>query len=102
MSENEVIIGNITTIIMFVFSTLGGGAIIDSLGGTSQVAIVIGAVIGLTFSIVNAYYPNFFKFLNNNRQNIKTIADCVSHENCQCEMESDVIEEDEEVIEDEI
>lgn len=99
MSDNEVIIGNITTIIMFVFSACGGGAIINSLGGTSQVAIVVGAIVGLAYSLLNAYYPNFFKFLNNNRRNIQTIADCVSHD-CQCEVESDVVEEESDVVED--
>lgn len=85
MSENEVIIGNLTTIIMFVFSACGGGAIIDALGGTSQTAIVIGAILGLAFSIINAYYPNFFKFLNNNHRNIENIANCISdEETCDC------------------
>ena len=102
MKDNEVIIGNITTIIMFVFSACGGGAIINSLGGTSQVAIVVGAIVGLAYSLLNAYYPNFFKFLNNNRRNIQTIADCVSYDNCecQCEEESDVVEEESDVVED--
>ena len=47
MSERDIIIGNLTTILMFVFSTIGGGAIINWLGGTSQAVIVIGAIIGL-------------------------------------------------------
>jgi len=103
MSENEVIIGNVTTIIMFVFSTLGGGAIIESLGGTSQVAIVVGAIVGLAFSFVNAYYPNFFKFLNNNRKTIKELADSIPQEECQCKSfeEIEEIEDDDEEIDSE-
>ena len=103
MSENEVIIGNVTTIIMFVFSTLGGGAIIESLGGTSQVAIVVGAIVGLAFSFVNAYYPNFFKFLNNNRRTIKELADSIPQEECQCKSleEIEEIEDDDEEIDSE-
>ena len=101
MSENEVIIGNLTTIIMFVFSACGGGAIIDALGGTSQTAIVIGAILGLIFSYINAYYPNFLKFLNNHKREINDVASCVNHE-CDCNnlveeevVENNVIEEDE-------
>lgn len=90
MSEREVIIGNLTTIIMFIFSACGGGAIIETLGGTSQVAIIVGAILGLAFSIINAYFPNFFGFLNNNRKNIQDIADAVSKcDNCDCIEETD-------------
>lgn len=109
MSDNEVIIGNLTTIIMFLFSACGGGAIINSLGGTSQVAIVVGAIVGLAYSLLNAYYPNFFKFLNNNRENIQTIADCVSHDECKCkkvvEEKLELVKEepvDEEIVEEEV
>lgn len=85
MSEKEVIIGNLTTIIMFIFSTVGGGAIVESLGGTSQTAIFIGAILGLAYSIINAYYPNFFGFLKNNKRNIQDIADVISKcDNCDC------------------
>lgn len=81
MDESNVIIGNLTTIIMFVFSTIGGGAIIKWLGGTSQAMVLIGACIGLAYSIVNAYFPNHLKILNNNKDNIENIANCVCNEN---------------------
>lgn len=76
MNDKEAIIGNLTTILMFVFSTVGGGAIVEALGGTSQTAIVIGAILGLAYSILNAYFPNKMKWLNNNKD-IETIANCV-------------------------
>ena len=79
MSDNEVIIGNLTTILMFVFGTFGGGAIIDTLGGTSQAAIIIGAILGLVFSFVNAYFPNHFAWLNNNGKEICDVAEAVSN-----------------------
>ena len=82
MSDNEIIVGNLTTIIMFVFSACGGGAIIDALGGTSQTAIFIGAVIGLAYAFVNAYFPNHFSWLNNNKKDISDIADTLSKCNC--------------------
>ena len=105
MSENEVIIGNLTTIIMFVFSACGGGAIIDALGGTSQTAIVIGAILGLIFSYINAYYPNFFKFLNNHEREINDVASCVNKHECGCNEagEEEVIENsvvDNEIVDD--
>lgn len=87
--EREIIIGNLTTILMFVFATFGGGAIINALGGTSQATILIGAILGLGYSILNAYYPNHLKLLNNNKQNIEDIANSVSnmkHE-CNCDDE---------------
>ena len=55
---------------MYILSTLGGGAIIESLGGESQAVIVIGALLGLAYAILNSYYPNNFKFLNNNKKEI--------------------------------
>lgn len=88
MSEKDVIIGNLTTIIMFVLSALGGGAIIEALGGTSQTAIVIGALLGLGYSILNAYFPNQFKFLNNHRKEINDISECVCNQT-DSEYESD-------------
>jgi len=101
MSENEVIIGNLTTIIMFVFSACGGGAIIDALGGTSQASIIIGMILGLAFSIINAYYPNFFKFLNNHKRDIETVTNCISDEEHKCTCKSDEVVEDEEDVVDE-
>ena len=79
MDDSAIIIGNLTTILMFVFSAIGGGAIIEMLGGTSQAAIIIGAVIGLGYSILNAYYPNHLKILNNNRDVIENVATSVSN-----------------------
>ena len=106
MSERDVIIGNLTTIIMFVFSTIGGGAIVNWLGGTSQATIFIGACCGLIYSIINAYFPNYLKFLNNNKEDIENIANCVCNkEECGgVEEVEDSIESDEtfEDIEDEI
>ena len=89
MSERDIIIGNLTTILMFVFSTVGGGAIINWLGGTSQAVIIIGACCGLGYSILNAYFPNYLKILNNNKQNIETIANCVCEENEECTCNED-------------
>lgn len=79
MNDSEIIIGNLTTILMFVFSTFGGGAIIAALGGTSQAAIVIGAILGLAYSFINAYFPNHLAWLNNNRKAIDDVADAVSN-----------------------
>lgn len=84
MSDKEVIIGNLTTIIMFIFSTCGGAGIINSLGGTSQTAILVGAVLGLIFSFINAYYPNFFGFLNNNKNAIESVANSINQCDCDC------------------
>ena len=86
MNDKEAIIGNLTTILMFVFSTIGGGAIIESLGGTSQTAILIGAILGLAYSIINAYFPNKFAWLKNNTNEIQTIADAIPKE-CNCDIE---------------
>lgn len=77
MSERDIIIGNLTTILMFVFSTIGGGAIINWLGGASQAGIVIGACLGLGYSILNAYFPNHLKILKNNRKSIEEVADSI-------------------------
>lgn len=108
MSERDVIIGNLTTILMFVFSTIGGGAIINWLGGTSQAGIVIGACLGLGYSILNAYFPNYLKILNNNKKDIENVANIVGHdqevkesqdvqkvEDCICDEDGCVCEEDE-------
>lgn len=67
MQSKDEIIGNLTTIIMYILSTLGGGAIIEALGGESQAVIVIGALLGLAYAILNSYYPNNFKFLKNDK-----------------------------------
>lgn len=88
MSERDIIIGNLTTIIMFVFSTVGGGAIVNWLGGTSQAVIIIGAIIGLAYSIINAYFPNYMKWLGNNKDNIETIANNVPKSDCECSKEN--------------
>lgn len=84
MVQNEELIGNLTTIVMFVFSACGGGAIIESLGGTSQTAILVGAIIGLGYSILNAYFPNHLSILGNNKQNIKDIANSLPKEDEEC------------------
>ena len=90
MSERDIIIGNLTIILMFVFSTIGGGAIINWLGGTSQAVIVIGAIIGLGYSILNAYFPNHLNFLNNNAESIEKVADGIcDDEECMCEIEDE-------------
>ncbi len=65
---NDELIGNLTTIIMYILSTLGGGAIIETLGGESQSAVIIGALLGLVYAIINSYYPNNFKILGNATQ----------------------------------
>lgn len=75
VNERDIIIGNLTTILMFVFSAIGGGAIIDMLGGTSQASIIIGACLGVGYAIINAYFPNHLGWLNNKIT-----------ENCNCEM----------------
>ena len=85
VEERDIIIGNLTTILMFVFSTIGGGAIINWLGGTSQAMVLIGALLGLGYSILNAYFPNYLKILKNNNRYIGKIASCVSHKECDCE-----------------
>ena len=97
MSEREIIIGNLTTIIMFVFSTIGGGAIVNWLGGTSQAGILIGAILGLLYSIINAYFPNHMKWLKNNKDNISSVANTIPEsETCECsEEECTCSEEDE-------
>lgn len=90
MSEREVIIGNMTTILMFVFSTIGGGAIVNWLGGTSQATIFVGACCGLIYSIINAYFPNYLKILNNNKNDV---------EFCSCDKEEyDSVEEADESV----
>ena len=89
MEDYEATIGNLTTILMFVFSTVGGGAIIESLGGTSQTAILIGAILGLAYSILNAYFPNKLKILNNNKDDIQNIADSIPKSECNCSKEID-------------
>lgn len=94
VSEKEILIGNSTTILMFVFSAFGGGAIIDWLGGTSQASIIIGACLGVGYAIVNAYFPNYFDWLNNNVP--KT-------QNCECSGLEDSFEKElEEISEEEI
>lgn len=86
MNERDVIIGNLTTILMFVFSTVGGGAIINWLGGTSQAAIIIGACLGLGYAILNAYFPNHMKWLKNNKESIDTIAENIpKSDECVCD-----------------
>ena len=90
ISEKEIIIGNLTTILMFVFSAVGGGAIIDVLGGTSQASILIGAILGLAYAILNAYFPNHLKILNNNKNIIEDVAESISeNEDCECSEEED-------------
>lgn len=90
MEEKDVIIGNMTTILMFVFSTVGGGAIVNMLGGTSQATIFIGACVGFAYSIINAYFPNCLEIFNNNDK-----------KSCTCEINNEPID-DEEVIEEEV
>lgn len=80
MDEREIIIGNLTTILMFVFSTIGGGAIINWLGGTSQAVILVGACVGLGYSVLNAYFPNHLSFLKNNEKDIETLANNIPYE----------------------
>ena len=87
IDEREIIIGNLTTILMFVFSAIGGGAIIETLGGTSQASILIGAILGLGYAILNAYFPNHLNILNNNKDIIQDVADSVSEEECECDEE---------------
>ena len=75
---------------MFVFCTFGGGAIIESLGGTSQTAILIGAILGLGYSILNAYFPNHLKIFKNNKENIENIANAIpTCEDCNCTDENE-------------
>ena len=94
MNDRDIIIGNLTTIIMFVFATFGGGAIVNWLGGTSQASILIGAILGLGYSIVNAYFPNHMKWLKNNKD-IDTIANNLPKiDDCVCEEEDCVCSED--------
>lgn len=89
MNDRDVIIGNLTTILMFVFSTIGGGAIINVLGGTSQASIIIGACVGLAYSIINAYFPNYLKIFNNDNRT-----------DCSCEIPNEIVEFDGELDED--
>ena len=89
MSEREIIIGNLTTILMFVFSTIGGGAIINWLGGSSQAVIIIGACLGLGYSILNAYFPNHLDILNNNKKVIEDVSECVCNPEYECDCNED-------------
>lgn len=90
VTEKEIIIGNLTTVLMFVFSAVGGGAIIDVLGGTSQASILIGAILGLAYAFLNAYFPNYLKILNNNKEIIEDVAESISEkEDCECSEEED-------------
>lgn len=97
MDEYEKMIGNWTTIIMIMFSTCGGGAIIDVLGGSSQAAIFIGAVLGLIFSIVNAYFPDKLKILNNHNNSTCTCKPSTED----VEVEDDSVESSDDEMEDE-
>ena len=72
-------IGNITTIIKILSMTLSGW-IITSLAAQGYnlgvdavtLASVIGAVIGLLLSYLDAKYPNTFKWLGNATQTLET------------------------------
>lgn len=64
--DQQIIIGNLSTLIKLVLTTVGGSALVGYLGGDTQLTLFAGAVAGIIVGIVDAYYPNFMKIFRNN------------------------------------
>ena len=64
--DQQIIIGNLSTLIKIVLTTVGGSALGGYLGGDTQLTLFAGAIAGIIVGIVDAYYPNFMKIFKNN------------------------------------
>lgn len=64
--DQQIIIGNLSTLIKIVLTTVGGSALSGYLGGDTQLSLFAGAIAGIIVGIVDAYYPNFMKIFRNN------------------------------------
>lgn len=64
--DQQIIIGNLSTLIKIVLTTVGGSALAGYLGGDTQLTLFAGAIAGIIVGIVDAYYPNFMKIFRNN------------------------------------
>ena len=63
--DQQIIIGNLSTLIKLVLTTVGGSALIGYFGGDTQLTLFAGAIAGIIVGIVDAYYPNFLKIFKN-------------------------------------
>ena len=63
--DQQIIIGNLSTLIKLVLTTVGGSALIGYFGGDTQLTLFAGAIAGIIVGIVDAYYPNFLKIFRN-------------------------------------
>lgn len=63
--DQQIIIGNLSTLIKLVLTTVGGSALVGYLGGDTQLTLFAGAIAGIIVGIVDAYYPNFLKIFRN-------------------------------------
>jgi hypothetical protein len=63
--DQQIIIGNLSTLIKLVLTTVGGIALVGYLGGDTQLTLFAGAIAGIIVGIVDAYYPNFLKIFRN-------------------------------------
>lgn len=64
--DQQIIIGNLSTLIKLVLTTVGGSALVGYFGGDTQLTLFAGAIAGIIVGIVDAYYPNFLKIFKNN------------------------------------
>lgn len=64
--DQQIIIGNLSTLIKLVLTTVGGSALVGYFGGDTQLTLFAGAIAGIIVGIVDAYYPNFLKIFRNN------------------------------------
>lgn len=71
MLDTDVIIGNSTTIITWFITTIATSAGMETLL-PSNLSIIIGAILGLIFALLNSYFPNKFKFLGNQTETSTT------------------------------
>lgn len=83
--DQQIIIGNLSTLIKLVLTTVGGSALVGYFGGDTQLTLFAGAIAGIIVGIVDAYYPNFMKIFRNN------IKPCYC--NCAEELEEDIEDE---------
>lgn len=63
--DQQIIIGNLSTLIKIVLTTVGGSTLAGYLGGDTQLTLFAGAIAGIIVGIVDAYYPNFLKIFRN-------------------------------------
>ena len=63
--DQQIIIGNLSTLIKLVLTTVGGSALVGYFGGDTQLTLFAGAIAGIIVGIVDAYYPNFLKIFRN-------------------------------------